>query len=262
MQNLRVTRYPAGSTMGPHHHTECSLIVVCAGEFQETIEASETEHQPGRMLFYPAFATHSQRFGTAGARKVIFTPCASALDYLHDHGISVTKASYMASASACGPYQLRGSSPSSTPRMTSRRWRSKVSCSRWSPSSRADSPATRTCADLSRRRMASRLRSSANVLDPGTCPSTRWFDGLDDTAAARVTTALTRIAQGTLSNVKGVREGVLEFRGEPADVVIDGRPPRRSPGSIFSDALNSTLPPAMLQPASDDDLRRQPDSAE
>ena len=46
----------------------------------------------------------------------------------------------------------------------------------------------------------------------GRSPFGRWFNGLDATAAARVTTALTRIAQGNLSNVKGVGEGVLEFK--------------------------------------------------
>lgn len=43
-------------------------------------------------------------------------------------------------------------------------------------------------------------------------PFGRWFDDLDATAAARVTTALTRIEQGNFSNAKGVGQGVLEFR--------------------------------------------------
>ena len=50
-------------------------------------------------------------------------------------------------------------------------------------------------------------------LEPsGKSPFGRWFDGLDAHAAAKVTVALTRLKQGNLSNVKGVGEGVLEYR--------------------------------------------------
>lgn len=40
----------------------------------------------------------------------------------------------------------------------------------------------------------------------------RWFDRLPAQAAAKVTVALVRMRQGNLSNVKGVGEGVLEYR--------------------------------------------------
>jgi putative addiction module killer protein len=46
----------------------------------------------------------------------------------------------------------------------------------------------------------------------GRSPFGRWFNDLDATPAARVNTALTRIGQGNFSNVKGVGEGVLEFK--------------------------------------------------
>lgn len=46
----------------------------------------------------------------------------------------------------------------------------------------------------------------------GASPFGDWFDGLDAIAAARVTVALTRIARGAVSNVKGVGDGVLEYR--------------------------------------------------
>lgn len=39
-----------------------------------------------------------------------------------------------------------------------------------------------------------------------------WFDSLAPVAAARVTVAVTRIARGAVSNVKGVGDGVLEYR--------------------------------------------------
>ena len=43
-------------------------------------------------------------------------------------------------------------------------------------------------------------------------PFARWFDGLNAEAAAKVTTALTRIEQGNLSNAKSIRGGVHEYR--------------------------------------------------
>ncbi len=46
----------------------------------------------------------------------------------------------------------------------------------------------------------------------GDSPFARWFDRLDSQAAAKVTVALTRIALGNLSNVKGVGGGVFEYR--------------------------------------------------
>jgi AraC family transcriptional regulator len=85
---LRVTSYTPASTMAAHYHEEPSLIVVVGGSYRESIHASETDHIPGSMLFYPAFAAHSQRFGGTGARKIVFTPQASSLEFLQSRGIS------------------------------------------------------------------------------------------------------------------------------------------------------------------------------
>jgi putative addiction module killer protein len=46
----------------------------------------------------------------------------------------------------------------------------------------------------------------------GRSPYARWFDHLNAPAAAKVAAALTRIAQGNLSNVKGVGGGVFEYK--------------------------------------------------
>jgi putative addiction module killer protein len=46
----------------------------------------------------------------------------------------------------------------------------------------------------------------------GRSPYAAWFDRLNAQAAAKVTTALTRLANGNFSNVKGVGSGVLECR--------------------------------------------------
>ncbi len=46
----------------------------------------------------------------------------------------------------------------------------------------------------------------------GRSPFEEWFSGLDAAAGAKVTMAVAWLEQGNLSNVKGVREGVLEYR--------------------------------------------------
>jgi putative addiction module killer protein len=46
--------------------------------------------------------------------------------------------------------------------------------------------------------------------DTGRSPFGRWFEDLDATAAAKVTTTLTRMGQGNLSRAKGVGAGVFE----------------------------------------------------
>jgi AraC family transcriptional regulator len=84
---LRVTEYPAGGAMPPHSHDELSLIVVAAGTYMERIGGREAEQRRGCMLLYPAGAVHSQRFGPRGARKIVFSPDASCLEYLREHGI-------------------------------------------------------------------------------------------------------------------------------------------------------------------------------
>ncbi len=43
-------------------------------------------------------------------------------------------------------------------------------------------------------------------------PFAEWFDGLNAQAAAKVTTAVTRIGLGNFSNVKGVDGGIYEYR--------------------------------------------------
>ena len=48
--------------------------------------------------------------------------------------------------------------------------------------------------------------------EDGASPFAEWFATLDAVAAAKITVVLARIEQGNLSNVKGVGEGVLEYR--------------------------------------------------
>jgi putative addiction module killer protein len=46
----------------------------------------------------------------------------------------------------------------------------------------------------------------------GTSPDARWFNNLNAQAAAKVTMAVTRMAQGNLSNAKSVGAGLQEYR--------------------------------------------------
>jgi putative addiction module killer protein len=46
----------------------------------------------------------------------------------------------------------------------------------------------------------------------GRSPYADWFDRLNALAAAKLATALTRLAAGNFSNVKGVGSGVFEYR--------------------------------------------------
>jgi len=46
----------------------------------------------------------------------------------------------------------------------------------------------------------------------GRSPYAAWFDRLNPQAAAKVAKALTRLALGNFSNVKGVGSGVFEYR--------------------------------------------------
>jgi len=46
----------------------------------------------------------------------------------------------------------------------------------------------------------------------GVSPFRRWFDDLDAQAAATVTTAIERLAEGNVSNVKSIGEGAAELK--------------------------------------------------
>ena len=50
------------------------------------------------------------------------------------------------------------------------------------------------------------------VSEDGSSPYAKWFDSLNAQAAAKVTIALTRMAQGNLSNAKSVGGGLQEYR--------------------------------------------------
>lgn len=91
-RQLHETRYAAGSAMAPHSHDEPWLCLVLEGGYEERIRARTAQHAPGDLLFCPAHAPHEQRFGSAGALKILFSPSPAALDYLADQGIDLEQA--------------------------------------------------------------------------------------------------------------------------------------------------------------------------
>jgi putative addiction module killer protein len=50
------------------------------------------------------------------------------------------------------------------------------------------------------------------ITDEDVSPFRRWFDALDDHAAALVTIAIDRLGEGNTSNAKSLGEGVSELR--------------------------------------------------
>ena len=80
----------------------------------------------------------------------------------------------------------------------------------------------------------------AEYLDAsGKSPFAGWFDDLDAQAAVKIMVALTRIAQGNFSNVKGVGSGVAEYRidygpGDEVVILLAGGTKRRQQADIRS----------------------------
>ena len=58
----------------------------------------------------------------------------------------------------------------------------------------------------------SEIRVAEYLDTSGRAPFRRWFDQLDATAAAKVSTALYRLGKGNFSNVEGVTGGIFEYR--------------------------------------------------
>jgi putative addiction module killer protein len=56
------------------------------------------------------------------------------------------------------------------------------------------------------------IRVEEFITDEDVSPFRRWFDALDDNAAALVTIAIDRLGEGNTSNAKALGEGVSELR--------------------------------------------------
>jgi AraC family transcriptional regulator len=81
---LRLANYPPCLAMAPHSHDTISMNIVVRGDFVERIGRGERHYARGHVALFPPGMTHSQQFGAAGARQIIFRPAESWLDYLAD----------------------------------------------------------------------------------------------------------------------------------------------------------------------------------
>jgi putative addiction module killer protein len=86
----------------------------------------------------------------------------------------------------------------------------------------------------------------------GDSPYAAWFDSLNAEAAAKVTTAVTRVSLGNFSNVEGVGSGVFEYKldfgpgcriyfgkdGETLVILLGGGRKRRQQGDINAALAN------------------------
>jgi AraC family transcriptional regulator len=82
-----ISRYAPHSAMAPHRHDEAWLSLVLHGNYEECVRSHRQTTAAGDLLFYPARAEHSQRFGAQGAQQIMFCPGESAVDYLAEHGV-------------------------------------------------------------------------------------------------------------------------------------------------------------------------------
>jgi len=78
----RYRTYEGGSRIGQHVHTDSTLTLVLGGGYEETIGGRSSDQSRGSALVCPKGMPHAQRFGPAGARKLIVVPGAELLDYL------------------------------------------------------------------------------------------------------------------------------------------------------------------------------------
>lgn len=85
IHDMHISRYAPGTGMEPHRHDEAWFCLVVNGGYEERILGMCNEHAPGDLLYCPAHASHAQRFGREGARKVIFAPDAELTAVLDDH---------------------------------------------------------------------------------------------------------------------------------------------------------------------------------
>jgi AraC family transcriptional regulator len=81
--------------MAPHVHDQSWLCLVIDGYYQERICSREQDHRRGDLLYCPTHTSHSQRIGSSGATKIMWTPSQDSLDYLLDQNIALSQAPYV-----------------------------------------------------------------------------------------------------------------------------------------------------------------------
>lgn len=99
--DLQIRDYPAFHAMAPHAHETSSMNIVLAGGFMERIGTCERHYLRGHIAFFPAGMTHSQRFGAAATRQIVFRPEARWLDPLAERGTRFAEAPYFRGLAFC-----------------------------------------------------------------------------------------------------------------------------------------------------------------
>ncbi|HTT81840.1 MAG TPA: AraC family transcriptional regulator, partial [Rhizomicrobium sp.] len=99
--NLQVRDYPALHAMAPHMHDAPSMNIVLGGGFIERIGMAERHYGRGHIAIFPAGMVHSQRFGAAMTRQIIFRPDENWLNYLGDRGTKLADAPHLADIAFC-----------------------------------------------------------------------------------------------------------------------------------------------------------------
>lgn len=98
---LRVRSYQPQSRMQPHRHAEASISIVVRGAFIESIGRGERDYARGHIAYLPPSIVHSQAFGRAGARQIIFRPQPAWLEYLADCKLRLDEAPHRRSPLFC-----------------------------------------------------------------------------------------------------------------------------------------------------------------
>lgn len=99
--DLQIRDYPAFHAMAPHAHETPSMNIILSGGFMERIGTSERHYLRGHIAFFPAGMTHSQRFGAAATRQIIFRPEPRWLDPLIERGTRLAEAPYFRGLDFC-----------------------------------------------------------------------------------------------------------------------------------------------------------------
>lgn len=99
--DLQIRNYPPFHAMAPHAHDAPSMNIVLGGGFVERIGKAERHYLRGHIAFFPAGMVHSQSFGGAATRQIIFRPEASWLDELEACGADFADAPHLNDIAFC-----------------------------------------------------------------------------------------------------------------------------------------------------------------
>ena len=65
------TEHPPGLRLSRHDHDAATVVVVCSGEFEETVGSRSFRCTPGSILIKPSGAHHSNRYDARGSTAIL-----------------------------------------------------------------------------------------------------------------------------------------------------------------------------------------------